>query len=132
VMPVGGDLQAVVLLLFPDEDAAALCALLGVEPDSEFGDSALGEIANILGASALGALARMTGLVLEPQPPIVVHDMLAAIVATVLAENLGDVDVALVLDAELAVAGAACALTFLLLPTAGGVAELLARLGMET
>lgn len=130
VMPIGGDVEAVVLLLFSNRCAAILCDLLGVEPRSDLGDSALGEIGNILGASAVGALATMTGLTLEPEPPHVLHDMLGAVVASVLTATVGDLDVALVLDAELAVEGAACGLSFLLLPTAGGVAELLGRLGL--
>ena len=131
VMPVGGDAELVVLLLFSNRCAATLCELLGVESRSELGDSALGEVGNILGASAVGALAKMTGLALEPRPPHVVYDMLGAVVASVLTETAGTLDVALVMDAELAVAGAACGLSFLLLPTDAGVAELLARLGLE-
>jgi chemotaxis protein CheC len=130
VMPVGGDIEAVVLLLFSPEDAATLCGLLGVDARTDLGDSALGEIANILGTSALGALATLTGLVLEPCPPHVVHDMLGAIVASALAETAGELDVALMLDTDLDVAGAPCSLSFLLLPTAAGVAELLERLGL--
>ena len=130
VLPVVGDVEAAVLLLFSEDCAATLCGLLAVEPGSELGDSALGEIGNILGASAIGALATLTGLALEPQPPHVVHDMLGAVVASVLAGTAGELEVALVLDAELAVEGTACALSFLLLPTAGGVAELLDRLGV--
>ena len=128
---VGGDLDAVFLLLFPSADEATICGLLGVEAGTDVGDSALGEIANILGASALGALATMTGLALEPRPPAVVHDMLGAIVASVLAETAGDVDVALMLEAELSIAGSPCSVSFMLLPTAGAVAELLARLGLD-
>jgi chemotaxis protein CheC len=131
LMGVGGDLEAVVLLLFPSADEATICGLLGVEADTDVGDSALGEIANILGASALGALAKMTELALEPRPPAVIHDMLGAIVASVLAETAGDVDVALMLDAELSIAGAPCSVSFMLLPTAGAVDELLARLGLD-
>jgi chemotaxis protein CheC len=134
VMPTAGgagdDVEIVVLLLFSYAGAASLCELLGVEPRSELGDSALGEIGNILGASAVGALAQMTGLALEPQPPHVLHDMLGAVVASVLSATAGDLDLALVLDAELDVEGAACGLSFLLLPTAGGVDELLGRLGL--
>lgn len=130
VMPVGGDAEIVVLLLFSSRCAATLCELLGVEPRSELGDSALGEIGNVLGASAVGALAQMTGLTLEPEPPHVLYDMLGAVVASVLASTAGELDVALVLDAELSVEQAACGLSFLLLPTAGGVAELLGRLGL--
>jgi chemotaxis protein CheC len=130
VMPVDGDVEAVVLLLFPDADAGALCALLGVEHGTDVGDSALGEIANVLGAAALGALAKLTRLAVELRPPYVLHDMLGAIVASALAETAGDVDLALVLDAELSLAGVPCGLSFLLLPTAGGASELLARLGL--
>jgi chemotaxis protein CheC len=126
-----GDAELIVLLLFSYRCAASLCELLGVEPRSELGDSALGEIGNVLGASAVGALARMTGLALEPQPPHVIYDMLGAVVASVLSATAGELDVALVLDAELHVEGAACGLSFLLLPTAVGVAELLGRLGLD-
>lgn len=131
VMPVGGDAEIIVLLLFSYRCAATLCELLDVEPRSELGDSALGEIGNILGASAVGALATMTGLALEPQPPHVLYDMLGAIVASVLSATAGEMDIALVLDAELAIEEAACGLSFLLLPSVGGVAELLGRLGLE-
>ena len=126
-----GDAEIVVLLLFSYGCAASLCELLGVEPRSELGDSALGEIGNVLGASAVGAFAQMTGLALEPQPPHVLYDMLGAVVASVLAATAGELDVALVLDASLTVEEAACGMSFLLLPTAGGVAELLARLGLD-
>ncbi len=129
VLPVGG-VEAVVLLLFSEADAAALCELLGVEPATEVGDSALAEICNILGVSALGAVARMTDLTLDPRPPVVLHDMLGAVVASALAEISGEVDVALVLDTDLRVAGIACGISFLLVPTADGAAELLERLGL--
>jgi chemotaxis protein CheC len=131
VLPVGGDAEMIVLLLFSYRCAASLCELLGVEPRSDLGDSALGEIGNILGASAVGALGEMTGLTLEPQPPHVLYDMLGAVVASVLSATAGELDLALVLDATLDVEGAACGLSFLLLPTVGGVTELLGRLGLD-
>ena len=124
------DAEIVSLLLFSYGCAANLCRLLGVEPRSELGDSALGEIGNVLGASAVGAFAQMTGLALEPQPPHVLYDMLGAIVASVLSATAGELDVALVLDADLTVEEAACRMSFLLLPTAVGAAELLGRLGL--
>lgn len=127
----GADADIVVLLLFSYECAANLCELLGVEPRSELGDSALGEIGNVLGASAVGAFAQMTGLALEPQPPHVLFDMLGAVVASVLSATAGELELALVLDASLTVEDAHCGLSFLLLPTTGGADELLARLGVE-
>jgi chemotaxis protein CheC len=130
VIPLAGDMDAVVLLIFPVADAAALCGLLGVEAGTEVGVSALGEIGNILGASYVGALGAMTGIELEPTPPQTVTDMLGAIVSTVLASRSTGSDTALILDSELAVEGESCSLSFLLLPAAGGVDELLARMGM--
>jgi chemotaxis protein CheC len=131
VLSVGGDAELIVLLLFSYDCAANLCGLLGVEPRSELGDSALGEIGNVLGASAVGAFAQMTGLALEPQPPHVLYDMLGAVVASLLSSTAGELDFALVLDASLTVEEAACGMSFLLLPTVVGAAELLGRLGLE-
>jgi chemotaxis protein CheC len=130
VLPIFGEIDALVLLLFPQEDAATLCGMLGVEAGTEVGDSAIGEIGNILGTSYINALASMAGLAIEPKPPHVVTDMLGAIVATLLSQTVGETDSALVLDTGLAVAGVACELSFLLLPTTGGIAELLGRLGV--
>lgn len=130
VIPLQGDLQGTVLLLFDGDDAATLCGLLGVEPDSDVGLSALGEIGNILGTSYIQALGQMTGLTLEPTPPHVATDMLGAIVATVLAAEAAASDVALLLDSDLQVEGEPCSLSFMLLPEPGGVRELLTRLGL--
>jgi chemotaxis protein CheC len=130
VLPIFGDIDALVLLLFPPEDAATLCSMLGVEPGTEVGDSAIGEIGNILGTSYVNALASMAGMALEPKPPHVLTDMLGAIVASLLTDTVGDSGIALVLDSELDIADAACSLSFLLLPTTDGVSELLGRLGV--
>lgn len=130
ILSISGDLDALVLLLFPRDDAAALCTLLGVEAGTEVGDSALAEIGNILGTSYINALASMAAIALEPTPPTVVTDLLGAIVASSLTGTVGDAGIALTLDSDLDVADAACSLSFLLLPTAGGIADLLARLGV--
>jgi len=131
VLPVGGDLEAMVLLLFPPADADELCGLLGVEPGSEVGLSALGEIGNILGSSYIGALASMVGLVLEPSPPAIATDMLGAIVASVIVAEAHATDIAILLDSELVVEGASCSFEFMLVPSTEGVAELLGRLGLD-
>jgi chemotaxis protein CheC len=131
VIPLAGDMDAIVLLVFPVADAATLCGLLGVEAGTDDAISALGEIGNILGASYIGSLGAMTGLDLDLTPPQTVTDMLAAIVATVLASRSEATDTALILDSELRVEGEHCSLSFLLLPAAGGVREILARMGVE-
>jgi chemotaxis protein CheC len=131
VVPIVGDLDATVLLLFPPDDAATLCSLLGVEPGTEDGRSALSEIGNILGCSYVNALTAMTGLALDPRPPETVADMVGAIMATVLAMQADRGDLALLMDSRLNVEGQACELTFLLLPSLEGIDELLRRLGLS-
>jgi chemotaxis protein CheC len=130
VLPVAGDLQAIVLLVAPSEDAITLCGLLGLEVDSEMGQSALREIGNILGSSYVNVLASMTGLDLTPHPPQSATDTLAAIVSTVLALEAESSDVAIQLDTKLTVEDADCAISFMFVPSAEGVRELLTRLGL--
>ena len=129
LVPIRGDLEASVVMLIPTEDAQMLCGVFGVDPESEDGRSALGEFGNILGTSYVNALGQMCGMEMEPDPPAVVHDMLAAILTSVLLAR-GDIDVALVLDSALQVEGEDCSLAFLLLPEPGGVETMLDRLGV--
>ena len=56
--------------------------------------------------------------------------MLGAIVASLLAQTDGDADLVLVLDSELDLADEPCSISFVLLPTDGGVDDLLAPLGL--
>jgi chemotaxis protein CheC len=129
-VPVEGDLYATALLLVAEDDAASICGMLGVDADAEDGRSALQEIGNILVASYIGALATMAGFELDLRPPSSARDMLAAVVATVLAGSSDGHDLAIMLDSELVVEGEACGLSFMLLPTPDGVDELLTRIGL--
>ena len=130
VVPIQGDIDGMVLLLIPYEQAEILCNLLGVEAHTEVGDSALREIGNILATSYLNGLAAMTGLDLEPSPPHLHTDMLAAIVSSLLIGTAAADNLALVLDSELDVSGDPCSISFLLLPTSGQISDLLAPLGL--
>jgi chemotaxis protein CheC len=127
---VVGELTATVLLLVPPADAGRLLALLGVGAGDALAPSALREIGNIVGTSYVNALARMTGLDLEPTPPAIATDMLGAIVHTVLAGHASDVDAALLLDSTLEVEDEDCSVSFVLVPDQGGVDLLLDRLGL--
>ena len=131
VLGITGDMDGTVLLLVPPADADAMCRMLGVEPDDDFALSALGEIGNVVGTSYINALAAMTGMVIEPTPPGTATDMLGAIVQSVLAGHAHAGDIALMLDSDLTVEGEDCSISFLLVPEQGGVAELLARLGLS-
>jgi chemotaxis protein CheC len=131
VLGITGELDGTVLLLVPPADAAAMCRMLGVEPDDELALSALGEIGNIVGTSYINALAAMTGMTIEPTPPATATDMLGAIVESVLAGHAHAGDVALLLDSDLRVEGEDCSVSFLLVPDQGGVELLLSRLGLS-
>ena len=130
VLPLEGHVDAVVLLLIPRRDAETLCQLLGVQAGTEVGNSALAEIGNILGTSYINALASMTGLELLPCPPELNTDLLAAIVASLLAFTAAETDTALLLDSELKLAERSCSLSFMLITTTNSVYELLAPLGL--
>jgi chemotaxis protein CheC len=131
VIGIVGDMDATVLMLFSPATAAVLCPMLGVEPGTEIGLSALQEIGNVLGASYTGALTTMTGLELEPVPPQAATDMLGSIVSSVLLAPGEDRDVVLLLDSALTVEGGdECKPAFMFIPSHGGVTELLARLGL--
>jgi chemotaxis protein CheC len=130
VVPVVGDFEAIVLLLFPDPDARTLCRIYGIEPSTPDGRSMLGEVGNILGTNYINVLAQMVGMVIEPTPPQVVEDMLGAILSSVLLGRGDDVDEALILDSNLMVEGEQCSLSFLLLSDRAGIKQLLERLGL--
>jgi chemotaxis protein CheC len=127
VVPVAGDLDALVLMVMPPPTEEAACGLLGVERDTEVGVSALVEMGNILAASYLGALATLTALALEPAPPERVHDMLSAVLQSALLSDSSSEEV-IVLESTLAVAGQECSPTFLFVPLRGSVDDILLRL----
>jgi chemotaxis protein CheC len=129
-LSMDGAIDGFVILLVTPESARTLCRFLGVELGTKVGDSALAEIGNILGAAYLMALSSMTGMALLPGTPDVRTGQLGEIVASVVARVAGGADIALVLDSELDVTGEACAISFMVLPEAGGVQELLAPLGL--
>jgi chemotaxis protein CheC len=130
-IPVEGDFDAILLMLIPPGHGETLCRLLGVEPGSEFADSALREIGNIMGASYLGALGNMTGLSLFPAPPQLGRAGLGGIVSRALAERNESAEDVLMLDSELEISDDdICTLTFLLLPSTHSACELLAPLGL--
>jgi chemotaxis protein CheC len=130
VVPVFGDLDATVLLLFAPAGRQALCGLLGVTDDVEMELSCLAEMGNILGSAYVGAMATMAGLDLEPAPPVALNDMLGAVVSSALAATALETDMALLLDSHLEIDSTACDFGFLLVPSTAGVSLLLERLGL--
>ena len=130
LVPVAGDIPALVLAVFPAAGAARLCELLGVAGEDELGPSALAEASNILATHYLGSLNALTGLALEPEPPQLTHDFPTAVLHCAVVDRLGDAELVLFIDTELRIEGESCALSFLFVPGAAAAAELLFRLGV--
>lgn len=130
LLPITGDIEAIVLLLVPPVDAQTICGLLGVDADSEVGLSCLSEIGNILGCAYVGAFGAMASLELEPRPPETINDMLGAVVSTVLAAGAAETDTALLLDSKLLVEDVECSMSFMLVPNRNGISDVLNRLGL--
>lgn len=130
VMPVFGELDGVVLLVFTPAEAAVLCGLLGVDPDDPVAISALGEVGNILGCAYVGALGTLAGMELEPRPPECVEDMLGAIVSTVLIAGVETDGLALMLDSKMQIQSVECSFTVLFVSDSKAVLQLLNRLGI--
>ena len=128
--PVSGDAPASLLLALPIESAAVLCSLLGTDADSDLGRSCLQEIGNILTGAYTTAMATMTGLAIEPEPPLLAVDMLGAVVDAVLAMSVEASDTVLFLQTSIAIEGTACDFGFLFVPREGAVENLLRALGL--
>lgn len=128
-LPVFGDIDALVLIVMDRSTVGTVCELLGVTNDDEMADSALGEVGNILGGSYLGALTMMLDANLEPRPPELLRDMLGAILASALLVG-GEDNLALLLESTLRVNGRECSPSFMFVPSAGGLGDILTRLGL--
>jgi chemotaxis protein CheC len=129
--PIVGDVPASILLVLPEEAAIKLCGMLGTDPYDEMGQSALQEIGNILTGSYVTAIASMTNLALEPDPPGLAIDMLGAVVDVVLAMAVLASDTVLFMQTAMHVGGEACDFGFLYVPQEGSVEILLRALGVS-
>ena len=98
VIPIESDLNAVVLLLIPLDDAQTLCAMLGVEAGTEIAIRRSRRSATCSAPPTWMCSLAMTGFSMDLRPPELVTDMLASIVASLLAATAGYSDTALMLD----------------------------------
>ncbi len=128
--PVKGMMPASMLLAFPYESADALCGMLGCAADTEIGHSCLQEIGNILTGSYTTAIAGMTGIDIEPEPPLLAFDMLGSVIDSVLALSVETSDSVLFLQTAITVEGEPCNFGFLFVPREGAVDQLLIALGL--
>jgi chemotaxis protein CheC len=87
---IEGDLHGQAVLMLPIADALHMVDLLmAVPPDTTTGlgdleRSALAEVGNVTVASFLNEVATFTGLLARPSPPVIIVDMLGAILNVVI------------------------------------------------
>lgn len=136
LVPVSGDVDGHMLIVMGEQGAREMVGLLvgGTPPEaaafSEFELSALQEVGNILTSSYLGALAQLTGLHLEPAPPAVGVDMAGALLGAALAEVATEAPVVLLLESPLSDGEGPSDGDVIFIPTSGGLATILDRLGL--
>jgi chemotaxis protein CheC len=128
-LPVVGQIEASVLLLFDPEGEAQLYDILGLEAHTEMARSALQEMANIIGTQYVFGLAESCGLTFEPEPPEVSEGMLGAVLSTVLAMSTVVTNYAVLVDTQLKVEKVDCTVRFLFIPSDTSVEALISNLG---
>ena len=138
-MGVVGDAPGYIMFVMPLDEAHSVCdLLLGSMPFGEAGPSgfcdmqlsALQEVGNILTGSYLRALADLTGLHLEPTPPVLGVDMVAALVGTVLSEVARTSELALMIETAFGNDTSTSVGQFVYVPEQGSVGAVLGGLGM--
>lgn len=117
-LPLAGDLPGTMLVVFADDHARTLSALLGVAGDPEMESSMLCEIGNICSASYTGAISSLTGLTLEPGAPAIERGELGGVVTAALVPTAATSgEVLLLLDSVMHVEGETCSMSFVLAPS---------------
>ena len=130
-LPVVGQIEASVLLLFDPQGESQLYEIMGLEPHTEMARSALQEMANIIGTQYVFGIAESCGLTFEPEPPEVSDGMLGAVLSTVLAMSTVVTNYAVLVDTQLKVEKVDCTVRFLFIPSDTSVEALIGNIGNE-
>lgn len=128
-LPVVGQIEASVLLVFDPQGERELYGILDLEPDTEIARSALTEIANIIGTQYVFGIAASCAMTFEPEPPELAQGMLGAVLSTVLAMSTVITNYAVLVDTQLTVEKANCTVRFLFIPSDSSVEALVNSLG---
>ncbi len=127
---VGGDVEAMLTALFSPDQAANLCMLLGIDAESEMGQSVLQEVGNVLACAYANVLAEMSGISFDVHPPDVLTDMLGSIVSSLVAATTMDIGSVLLIDSTIGVNDADARMSVLFVPFDDGIERLLEHLGV--
>ena len=135
VVRVLGDIAGNILLVFEkDTSENIISKLVGSKeaPNSEMGSSVLCEIANIISASYMNAIAQLTNLAIAPSVPAVAYDMLGAILTTTFIESnqydeyILDIETVFLDDTEQNIGG-----HFYYIPMPGSLEKILKSIGIN-
>lgn len=122
-MPLAGTCSGHLLLIFPPDVALALVDLLMEQPEgtsSSFGEletSCLQETCNIVGSAYMNCLSKWLDMSIEPGAPVLVHDMVCAVVEPVLAEHAVHSDEVFLASTEFLLDGRRLEWSMMLLPS---------------
>jgi len=101
-----GEIPGQIMLIIPFQKSLELVDLLMDQPTgttTQLGSlerSALGEVGNLTGTFFLNVVSRMTGVSARPTPPVVLVDMVGAILDIIVATSGGISDHVLLLEAN--------------------------------
>ena len=135
VVRVLGDIAGNILLVFEKPTAENVIEkLVGSKqsPESEMGSSVLCEIANIISASYMNAIAQLTNLAIAPSVPATSYDMLGAILTTTFIESnqydeyILDIETVFLDDTEENIGG-----HFYYIPMPGSLEKILKSIGIN-
>ena len=135
VVRVLGDIAGNILLVFEESTVKKIIGkLVGSEEglNSEMGQSVLCEIANIISASYMNAIAQLTNLAIAPSVPAVSYDMLGAILTTTFIESnqydeyILDIETIFLDDTEENIGG-----HFYYIPMPGSLEKILKSIGIS-
>ncbi|UYP44694.1 hypothetical protein NEF87_000979 [Candidatus Lokiarchaeum ossiferum] len=138
---VEGDVSMYMMLVFKKSSALRLSDQLLFqerpeeeletnEPLGQMDESALMEIANILGSHYLTALSEFTGLHMIPSPPSLAYDMLGSVIDFIQIELEEKVDTALILNTDIIVEKKKIEGYILILPIPESITSMLSEMGL--
>ena len=132
------DLQGMMMFLLPVGLACDLVNMLmytnikDYDEINEMGFSAINEVSNIMSGSFVGAIADMSGLVIDISPPEATLDMLGSIMSVPSIYFAQMSDTLLLIQSELEIADEKTRTSILLLPDMPSLEKLMRSLGIET
>jgi chemotaxis protein CheC len=136
VLTFTGDMSGMIMLLLPDDVACNLINMLtytdikDYSEIDEMGVSAIREVANIMAASFVNAIADMTSMAIDISPPSFTIDMLGAMMSLPASYFATIGDLFMFIKNELEISGHKTPANLLLMPDMESLDKLMTALGI--